>query len=392
MKAKRWLEGRRSLFKDLEKVVAEQQNIIWIHSASAGEFEQAKPVIEVLKRQYPQYKIFVSIFSPSGYSPASKFTLVDYVFYLPLDTRNDAQKLVNLLQPQLVIFVKYDYWYYHLKAINNKNIPLLLVSSIFRQHQTFFKWYGEFYRRMLFFFMHIFVQDQVSLKNLEGIKVHHASIAGDTRFDRVLRIANDFADVKYISEFVNNQQVFIAGSTWPDDEKAIKYIASNFPLVKFIIAPHEINKDHIKELQKSFPGSLLYSQCGEVEKIQGYNVLIIDNVGMLSKLYKYATITYIGGGFNKAGIHNTLEAAVFGKPVLFGPNYQKFREAVDLINLGGAFSFSTLNELQSLVHQLLNDEQTNKQATQAAKQYVEQESGATQKILGYIQENRLLTN
>ena len=392
VKAKKWLEGRQSLFADLEKNISASDSVIWIHSASAGEFEQAKPIIESLKKAYPQHKIAASVFSPSGYSAAQKYKGADYVFYLPLDTPANAKKLIKLLRPQLVIFIKYDYWYYHLHEIHENKIPLLLVSSIFRPHQTFFKWYGRFYRRMLHFFTHIFVQDEKSLQHLQQINVHQATIGGDTRFDRVVKIANGFEEINHIAEFIKDSNVFIAGSTWPDDEHVIRKLADDSASMKFIIAPHEINSNHLQQLQKDFPEAIFYSQSGTVTNLGNYKILIIDNIGMLSKLYKYATLTYIGGGFTKDGIHNSLEAAVFGKPVLFGPNYKKYREAIELIESGGAFSFAASEELASLTRRLLNDKSAYEKACLASKNYVTKETGATQKVLDYIQENRLLTN
>lgn len=391
-KAKDWLEGRKFLFSDLRKKIKETDLLIWIHSASAGEFEQAKPIMEGLKKVYPGHKIVATLFSPSGYNQAKKYSLVDCTLYLPLDTPQNAKRFLDEVRPQLIVFIKYDYWYYHLKEANQRKIPMLLASAIFLPHQTFFKWYGGFYRKMLLFFNHIFVQDRASIDLLQKINIENASVSGDTRFDRVIHIANEFAAIKYITGFINNHPVFIAGSTWPEDEKAIKELTNKFSTVKFILAPHEINSSHINQLQKDFPASILYSQPGNSEDLSSRSVLIIDNVGMLSRLYHYATVAYIGGGFTKDGIHNALEAAVFGKPVLFGPNYKRYREAEGLIEKGGAFSFSNASELENLVNTFLTDHVAYEKACTASKEYVYTEAGATEKILNYIQENRLLTN
>lgn len=391
-KAKEWLKGRRSLFKELELCISETDAVIWIHSSSAGEFEQAKPVIENLKTKYPAYKIVVTLFSPSGYSVAKRYSFADQVYYLPLDTAANARRFLKLLRPQLVIFVKYDFWYHHLQAVKQQKIPLLLISSVFNSNQSFFKWYGSLYRKMLFFFDHIFVQDKSSLQQLHQYHITNCSVSGDTRFDRVLEIADNFREIDFIPGFINNEKVLVAGSTWPDDESSLKQVKAEFPQLKMIIAPHEINTAHIEQLQKDFPDAICYSQLSSSEEASRYAVLIIDNVGMLSRLYRYATFSYIGGGFTRDGIHNTLEAAVFGRPVIFGPNYQKYREAKELILHGGGFSFQTTAELITRIHRLLSDNNLYQSASESAKAYVYNEAGATNKIMHYIQENRLLTN
>ena len=396
-KAKQWLQGRETLWQQLEQHFPGREPLIWVHSSSAGEFEQAKPVIEVLRREYPNHKIAVTFFSPSGYNVGKKTKLADYVFYLPLDTAANAKRFISLLAPQLVVFVKYDYWYHHLKATHQRGIPLLLVSAIFRENQAFFKSYGGFYRRMLYFFTHLFVQDESSKSLLQQYGITHATVSGDTRFDRVAAIAENATPIKEIEAFTNGKKVLVAGSTWPEDEQMLQTAFEDRKDIKLIIAPHEINEGHIKSIQQLFPDCLTFSELkkrlDENPSFSFYDksVLIIDNIGMLSRLYKYATITYIGGGFNKSGIHNTLEAAVWGKPVIWGPNYQKFREARELLAAGGGFSYTTAENLKGSLNILLHDDSACAKAGKAAATYVQQNKGATEKIIAYIQEKRLLT-
>lgn len=413
-KAEEWIEGRKNLFEELRQKIKTGDKIIWFHCASAGEFEQGKPVIEELKRYYPSHKILVSFFSPSGYNAAKKYTHADIITYLPPDTKKNAKRFVELVKPETVVFVKYEYWYHHLSAVSFRHIPLIMVSAIFRKDQLFFKWYGKFYKQILFLFGQIFVQDENSLQLLKTANIHHCSLSGDTRFDRVKKIADNFSEVPLIKEFAGENQVIVAGSTWEKDEELLAYYVKNHP-VKIVVVPHEIKNDHLLHLQKSFPGCVRYSNLKNLlsqnkiqktsiwnsiheqqqkdlqKKLANAKTLIIDSMGMLSKLYFYATVTYVGGGF-KSGIHNTLEAVVYGKPVLFGPRYQKFKEARDLIEAGGAFGVANAEELKIKMDHLLNDPEQLSKAGEAAKNYVEQNVGATQKIIRYIQENRLFTN
>jgi 3-deoxy-D-manno-octulosonic-acid transferase len=403
-KAKQWRDGRRKLFTELEASFPLKQPLIWVHTASAGEFEQAKPVIEAMKNQHPNLKILVTFFSPSGNSVGKKWPLADYVTYLPIDTKVNAERFLQLVQPQLVVFVKYDFWYHHLKAVHQRGIPLILISAIFRKNQAFFKWYSGFYLKMLHFFNHLFVQDAASVDLLQQHGITNSSVAGDTRFDRVAAIAQKFTPITFLNSFVGNRKVLVAGSTWPDDERMLAQACNNFTDLKLIIAPHEINKEHIQAIEQLFPNSVKYSELQAatanqteaqqrvLKKLENTPVLIIDNIGMLSRLYHYATVTYIGGGFTKSGIHNTLEAAVYGKPVLFGPNYQKFREAKELITCGGAFSYTSEEQLRQLIKELMEEETQYKKASEEAFNYVQANKGATEKIMGYIQENRLLTS
>jgi 3-deoxy-D-manno-octulosonic-acid transferase len=391
-KASAWIQGRKNLFENLIRQIDNQNSYIWIHSASAGEFEQAKPVIDGLKTKYPDHKILVTFFSPSGYEAGKKFKKADIISYLPLDTAKSAKNFIQLVKPKLVVFVKYDYWYHHLKMISKNQIPLILISSIFREEQPFFKFYGSLHIKMLHFFTRIFVQDSRSLDLLKRINISHASISGDTRFDRVNDITKQQISLPLIDQFINNKKTIVAGSTWPEDEQLLSEIMrDNNHDFKLILAPHEITSHHIKSILSNFTNALKYSQANEKD-VSSYSTLIIDSVGILSQLYKYGTITYIGGGFNKSGIHNTLEAAVWGKPVLFGPNYQKFKEARDLINLNAACSVSTPSDLKNEIISLMENENKLTETGKAASDYIQSNKGATNVIIDYIQENRLLTN
>ena len=411
-KAKKWLNGRKGLWERLQyeaeqlqlRTSADQHieenkrkatSIIWMHCASLGEFEQGRPLLEKLKAQYPKYKFLLTFFSPSGYENRKDYKGADYVCYLPLDSPVNAQRFLEIVHPSLVIFVKYEYWYYYLREINGRNIPLLMVSALFREDAVFFKWYGSLQRKMLSFFTHVFVQNLSSLQLLEKIGLPaKSSVAGDTRFDRVIEIAETASTIPGIAAFLDNSKNIVAGSTWPKDEEVLRESikAINDPSLKLVIAPHEISKHRILELTNQFPGSLLYSECkASGFPAQNSNVLIIDNIGMLSRLYKYAHITYVGGGFGK-GIHNTLEAAVFGKPVLFGPVYGKFNEAIDLVANGGAVSITNTNECTLALEKLLQDQNEYLSSCKKSKEYVYANKGATRTIIQFIQENRLLTN
>jgi 3-deoxy-D-manno-octulosonic-acid transferase len=388
-----WIEGRKNIFDRLgTELQIQDSKLIWIHCSSLGEFEQGRPVMEDLRKQIPNSKFLLTFFSPSGFEIRKDYKGADWVFYLPLDSKTNAKTFFNIINPSLVVFVKYDYWYYYLTECKKRNIPLLLISGIFRQDQPFFKWYGNLHRKMLNCFTHFFVQDKESLQLLKSININNAVVAGDTRFDRVSVIAENFKPIEEIENFCGNSQVLVAGSTWPDDEKIIKDATANLPRLKIIIAPHEIHKEHIDQLRSIFPDAVLHSQLvAQRSQPINSNTLIIDNIGMLSRLYHYATITYIGGGFNK-GIHNTLEAAVYGKPVLFGPNYKKFKEAIGLIETGGGVCVNSSAELTSQLKRLLTNKDVLESSSKNSFEFVKQNKGATEKILHYINANRLLTN
>ncbi|MGN6292645.1 MAG: 3-deoxy-D-manno-octulosonic acid transferase [Chitinophagaceae bacterium] len=392
-KARQWVEGRRQIFSRLQVATAGKKKIIWMHCASLGEFEQGRPVLEKLKQDYPGHHLLVTFFSPSGYEIMKNYAGADWIFYMPVDGPGNARRFLDIVNPSLVIFVKYEYWYYYLKATKARQVPLLMVSAIFRPNSSFFKWYGGLYRKMLSRFTHLFVQNQESVDLLSRIlPADRYSIAGDTRFDRVIDIAEKGGPIPLIEQFTGTTPTIIAGSTWQPDEAILQKTLNVLNNLKLIIAPHEIHGDHITQLQQLFPGCLLYSQLSAGSRTVGEsNVLIIDNIGLLSRIYRYAHTTYIGGAFG-AGLHNTLEAAVYGKPVLFGPEYSKYMEAVGLIGAGAGFSISNEAGCIATVKQLTGDKALYDSACQAALSFCYKHKGATGKIMSFIQEKRLLTN
>jgi len=400
-KAKLWVAGR----KQFPPIPKDGSKTVWMHCSSLGEFEQGRPLLEAVKKQYPKVKIVLTFFSPSGYEAMKNYKGAGHIFYLPMDSAANAKKMVSALQPDLVLWVKYEFWFYYLTELKKRNIPVLMVSGIFRESQPFFKWYGGMWKEMLNSFSHFFVQNETSKDLLATVGItENVSISGDTRFDRVIEIAERFEPLPLIEKFCGNSKVLVAGSTWEEDEEElIHYVKSN-PQIKFIIAPHEIHEGNIKDVQKEFAGAVLYSTLSSqhwpnttdhrslITDSSKTNCLIIDNIGMLSKLYRYAHITYVGGGFQDSGIHNVLEPAVHGKPVIYGPEYEKFAEAVDLIECGAGTCINNALELEKVLAELWGNEILLKQKSEAAKNYVYSKAGATEKIMGYIQANRLLTN
>jgi 3-deoxy-D-manno-octulosonic-acid transferase len=398
-KARDWVKGRKNWKKQLiaATTLAGKQRI-WMHCASLGEFEQGRPVLESLRNNYPQAFIVLSFFSPSGYEIRKNYPGANYICYLPLDHPANARDFVQILQPDIAIFVKYEFWHYYLKSLREFGARTLLISAIFRPGQPFFKPWGGFWRSMLQCYEQIFVQDPPSQELLKKTALDgRCTVAGDTRFDRVLDIASAAASVQELDIFCPDHQVIVAGSTWPEDEEILAHYAKVKPGIRFVIAPHEIHDAHIREIQRLFPDSILFSQLQqqldkETIRDKMPHVLIIDNMGMLSRLYRYAQITYVGGGFGGAGIHNILEAAVYAKPVLFGPVHYKSREAMQLLEKGGAFTFDNALEAEQVIEALMSDPEKLDLAGKIAGNYVKAEAGATEKILSYIQENRLLIN
>lgn len=391
LKAKLWRRGRNNLLNRVKQALKDnQKQVIWMHSASLGEFEQGRILLENLRARYPGYCVVITFFSPSGYEVVKNYKGADHIFYLPLPTRANAKKFIELLDPALVLWIKYDYWYHYLHELKKRRTPLLLVSAIFHRKNSFFKWYGKLYRRMLDFFTWLFVQDESSEKRLKEIGLSNVSVSGDTRFDRVIDIEKHFQPVPQIEAFTAGRQVLVAGSTWPEDEEELDHFANTHPEMRFIIAPHEIDETHVKSIEKLFHFAARYSAFAE-GKVEGtVNTLIIDNIGMLSRLYKYATVTYVGGGFGNDGVHNVLEAAVYGKPVIFGPVFNQFREAIDLLEEGAAFTVENALDLEKTLNILLTDAAIYKECANAAREYVQRQRGATERIIRYIQENRLL--
>ncbi|HYK77020.1 MAG TPA: glycosyltransferase N-terminal domain-containing protein [Daejeonella sp.] len=385
-KARLWIQGRRSLLQHIAKEVKPNVQYTWFHFASLGEFEQGRPVLEQLKSQQPDSHILITFFSPSGYQIRKNYPLADHVFYLPIDTAQNAREFIRLINPKMAVFTKYEYWYQYFNELHQQQIPLYVISAIFRKNQPFFKWYGSLNRRMLKCVSHFFVQNEESIELLKEIGLQNASLSGDTRFDRVAKNAQNPQKINIVERFCNNRLTFIAGSTWPEDEELISQLSKTYAAWKFIIAPHEIGEEKIKALESRPSGrSIRYSEAGQNANLNQYQTIIIDNIGMLSSLYQYAHIAYIGGGFGK-GIHNTLEAAAFGLPLIFGPEYGKFKEAKDLIKLGAAFSIKNYSELNTAMEKL-TDENYRSQKGIAAKEYVETNTGATGIILNQISDH-----
>lgn len=382
-KALLWLKGRKNVFDRIESAIrtSESKQLIWFHCASLGEFEQGRPLMEKLKKQNPSVKIILTFFSPSGYEIRKNYSGVDHIFYLPMDTPSNAKKFIEIVKPEKVFFVKYEFWFNYLNELKRKNIPTYLVSGIFRDDHYFFKNTGVWFRKQLVAFSHFYVQDEKSLTLLNSVGYTNVTLAGDTRFDRVFELASNVKQIDLVKQFAADKKVLIVGSSWKEDEEII----SSFKLdhFKLILAPHEIDKAHLDSIIGRFSAVsvLLYSNATELN-IKDAKVLVIDNIGMLSSLYQYGTIAFIGGGFGK-GIHNILEAATFGLPVIFGPNYKKFTEAKELIKFGGAFSIKDVFQFEKTV-QLLSDEQVLKTASMISKMYVKSRVGATDRILSEV--------
>jgi 3-deoxy-D-manno-octulosonic-acid transferase len=391
-KASKWTTGRANWQSKLAIGLSTRKSkTIWIHCASLGEFEQGRPIIESIKKIYPETFILLTFFSPSGYEVRKNYVLADFVCYLPADTPKQAKQFINIVQPELVFFVKYEFWLNMLEVLKQKNIPVLLTSAIFRENQIFFKWYGGLWRNALRGFKHIFVQNQESATLLASIQLKNFSIGGDTRFDRVLEIANQFIANPQIEKFCNKKSVLVAGSTWTEDEILLSKLATAFPKWKMIIAPHEIDENHLSNLEKSFQQSCRFSALINLseKELESIQILIIDNIGMLSKLYNYANICYVGGGFG-SGIHNVLEAAVYGKPVLFGPKFHKFDEAKALIKAGGAFTIQDEISLFNKFSDFKENSTLMAKTGSIAGNFVHQNAGATALIIDYIKKNDVL--
>jgi len=386
-KAKLWIKGRKNILERISESINKDEKRIWIHVSSLGEFEQGRPVLEIIKKKYPQYKIMLTFFSPSGYEASKNYEYADYIFYLPDDTARKARKFIEIVQPEIVLFIKYEYWYNYLSILNKKNIATYMASSIFREDHIFFKWYGGWYRQMLTFIDHFFVQNQTSKELLSKIGFRNVTVSGDTRFDRVYEISKQAATYSLVEKFKNGSNIFITGSSWkPDEEILINYINSADNNWKYIIAPHEIHQRNISRIESLLQKKTICYSKAKIEDINTYEVLIIDNVGMLSSLYQYGDIAYVGGGFS-TGIHNILEAATFGLPVIFGPDYTEFQEAHDLIKIGGAYTINNQNDFNDIIEKLITNNQLTKEKGGICKSYIEQNRGATLKLINHVFNN-----
>ena len=389
-KAKLWWNGRKKQWENL-KSVNKDDEWIWIHVSSLGEFEQGLPVIEKIKQNFPKYKILLTFFSPSGFEPRKNFQLADKVAYMPSDTMSNAKKLIKNFNIKAAFFVKYDFWFNYMKVLKNNNIPLYYISALLHKDHYFFKPYSFWFRKQLKNVTHYFVQNDETAQLLNSININDVTITGDTRFDRVFEIARQSQSFPEIERFINGRQCIIAGSSWQPDEKLLipfsKEMPDNYCL---IIAPHDISDSHIKQITSQLDDYILYSQLSTDNGQQTFNVnkkckvLVIDAIGILKKIYKYARFAYVGGGF-MSSIHNTQEALVFGCPVVIGPKYHKFVEAVDLVEAGGMFSVSNKKEFDDIFEQLMNDEDFYNKASGICQDYIQLSIGATDKIVKHLE-------
>jgi len=395
-KAALWIKGRKNYWAILENTFRAQKyndplrKMAWFHCASLGEFEQGRPIIEAFKQQYPAYLILITFYSPSGYEVRKAYSGADLILYLPLDTQSNARRFVDTVKPDIVFYVKYEFWFNFLSYLQSKKIPLILVSAIFRPDQHFFKGYAEWPRKILKGFTKIFVQNEDSKELLQFIGIENVEVCGDTRFDRVAAVAANPQPVEIAEAFTSGHSVFIAGSIWPADEELVfNLIKNNTHKLRFIIAPHEIKPEHLDSIMQKAGNKAVRFSKTNTEDVKKAEILIIDSIGQLSQLYQYGSMAYIGGGFG-VGIHNILEAAAFGLPVFFGPNYHKFKEAKDLIELKGAFEINKSEELLTIAESLLSDKEKLSAASLVSKNYVSSNKGATGIILQRV--NKLISS
>jgi len=386
-KIKLFVDGRKETFVKLS-VLATEKNTVWVHAASLGEFEQGRPIIEKIKAQYPQYKIVLTFFSPSGYEIQKEYELADVVCYLPLDSKKNAAKFLELVQPKVAIFIKYELWPNFLKELQKRKISTLLVSGIFRKEQIFFKSYGRWMRKSLATFDHFFVQDDASKQLLKTIQLENVTVSGDTRFDRVSAILQQDNHLDFVSQFKNNNYTVVAGSTWKEDEALlvnyINEVASDDE--KFIIAPHNINQKEIEALKKAIAKkTVLFSEM-EAENLSEAQVLIIDTIGLLTKIYASGDAAYVGGGLTKSGLHNVLEPATFGLPIVIGPTYKKYKEVVDLVALKGCKVIADQVQFSAIFTRLKADVSYREKTGQINKKYIQENIGATGVIMKYVHE------
>jgi 3-deoxy-D-manno-octulosonic-acid transferase len=380
-----FVKGRKSVFETLKNKIQATDKTIWFHAASLGEYEQGLPVIEAIKQHFPNHKIVLTFFSPSGYEVRKNNTIADVTVYLPLDTISNVKQFLKVVHPEMVFFIKYEFWPNYLKELRNQNIKTYLISGIFREKQAFFKWYGEFYRNALKTFDYFFVQNDSSKTLLQSIGFNNVKVSGDTRFDRVVSILERDNTLDFIEQFINNKTTIVIGSSWPKDEELlVNYINQCSDDVKFIIAPHNIDKNQILNLKNQISNkTILFSEKDNVD-LSNYAVFIIDTIGILTKIYSYADIAYVGGGFGNPGVHNILEPATFGIPVVIGPNYSHFSEATALVNLEGCLTIQNQTQLNEAFDLLLQNEDERLEKGHICSTFVQMNKGATQTIMSHI--------
>lgn len=385
-KAKLFADGRKDWAVKMSQQVNPNDKIIWVHCSSLGEFEQGRPVMEKIKTEFTTHKLAVSFFSPSGYEVRKDYKGADYIFYLPVDTKKNSKKLIQLLHPEILILVKYEYWYNLLNRLRKSKIPVIVISAVIKEDSLFFKSIGSWFRKIIGSISHFFVQDEDSKNLLNSIQIDNVTISGDTRFDRVREILDSKPRLEFVEKFKGNSKLIVVGSSWPDDEEIlVRFINEEFPKGwKLIFAPHNINPKQIVQLsEKINQKTSIYTKSNSTE-ISESDVLIVDTVGMLTKIYAYSDISYVGGGFTKTGVHNTLEPAVFGVPVIFGPNYQLYSEAIDLIENGGAVKFGDYHELKQELKQLINDEMLRTERGKICYKYIQSKPNSTKLIMEWL--------
>lgn len=385
LRARQFVKGRRGWKTKLEQKIEKGGRYIWVHCASLGEFEQGRPLIEEIRKKHPEYRILLTFFSPSGYEIRKNYEHADIVMYLPVDTRKNAKVFTGLVKPGKAFFIKYEYWYFYIDELKKNNIPLYMVSAVFRENQRFFKKgaFAGWYKNILMDVEHFFIQNKESAELLQTAGLKNYTVSGDTRFDRVAEIAHKTVQIPKIDKFKNGQLMLIAGSTWKPDEEIITGFINKTPEIKAAIAPHEVTELNISRLEKMLKTSFVRLSRVDESEIEQYKVLIIDSVGILSSAYRYGDVAYIGGGFG-VGIHNILEPATFGIPVIFGPNYKKFKEAADLIGLGGAFSINSSEQFEAVMSELLADREPLDDASAVCERYIRENVGATNIIMEKI--------
>ncbi|WP_400074900.1 3-deoxy-D-manno-octulosonic acid transferase [Winogradskyella sp. R77965] len=385
-KLKQGVDGRKETFKKLKQSISTSDKTFWFHCASLGEYEQGLPVFEALKKEHPDYKVILSFFSPSGYEVRKTAKIADVVVYLPLDTIKNAKRFLDITNPDYILFVKYDIWPNFLHEIKKRQLKAVLISAVFRKDQTFFKWYGGYMKSALFAFDHIFTQDENSKFLLNNIGYNSVTVSGDTRFDRVVNQLKIDNSLSFIKNFKYNKLCIVFGSTWPEDDKLyLDFINANENSdIKFIIAPHNIKTSYITSLKSQLTiKTICYSDLLD-QNLAGYNVFVLDTIGYLSKVYSYADIAYVGGGAGTTGLHNILEPAVFGIPILIGENYEKFPEAKNLIKEGGVTSISSSQQLESVITSLVKDKSLRTKQGNINKNFIQKNRGAVIQILNYI--------
>jgi 3-deoxy-D-manno-octulosonic-acid transferase len=384
-----FVEGRKPVFKILSNKIKAYDKTIWFHAASLGEYEQGLPVMERMKSRFPNHLIVLTFFSPSGYEVRKNNTIADVTVYLPMDTQSNVAQFMKIVRPDMAFFIKYEYWPNYLNALQNKEIPTYLISGIFREKQVFFKWYGGFYRNALNAFEHFFVQNSNSKELLLQLGKTNVSVSGDTRFDRVTEILKQNNELDFIEEFKNNTLTIVIGSSWPKDEALLVKYINTTNNVKFIIAPHNINMDQIANLKNQISKkSILFSSYNtnemDASKLADYEVFIIDTIGILTKIYSYADIVYVGGGFGNPGVHNILEPATFGVPIVIGPNYSHFAEAIALVKMEGCISINNQEELNESFDKLIQNEGVRLEKGHICSTFVEMNKNASETIMNYI--------